>query len=65
MYCKLSQSKFLLEFKACFRLSVPLIAAQLTESVTAFVDTMMMGWFGSETIAAGGLKRMARTILKK
>jgi multidrug resistance protein, MATE family len=45
----------MVELKACLNLSVPLVAAQLTESATAFVDTVMMGWLGGEALAAGGL----------
>ncbi|MEH1860593.1 MAG: MATE family efflux transporter [Nostoc sp.] len=36
-------------------LAVPLAAAQLAQSATGFVDTVMMGWLGSKTIASGGL----------
>ncbi|MEH2166234.1 MAG: MATE family efflux transporter [Nostoc sp.] len=36
-------------------LAVPLAAAQLAQSATGFVDTVMMGWLGSQTIASGGL----------
>jgi multidrug resistance protein, MATE family len=52
---KLIKSEIMVELKACLNLSVPLVAAQLTESATAFVDTVMMGWLGSEALAAGGL----------
>ncbi|MBG1245194.1 MATE family efflux transporter [Nostoc sp. NZL] len=43
------------EVKKCLMLAVPLAAAQLAQSATAFVDTVMMGWLGSQTIASGGL----------
>lgn len=43
------------EVKKCLVLAVPLAAAQLAQSATAFVDTVMMGWLGSQTIASGGL----------
>ncbi|MBC1224032.1 MATE family efflux transporter [Nostoc sp. UCD121] len=43
------------EVKKCFVLAVPLAAAQLAQSATGFVDTVMMGWLGSQTIASGGL----------
>jgi MATE family multidrug resistance protein len=43
------------EVKSCSQLAIPLAAAQVTDSATGFVDTMMMGWLGSTTIAAGGL----------
>ena len=48
-------SKFTAEVNTCLRLALPLVAAQLAQSSTAFVDTLMMGWLGSQTIAAGGL----------
>lgn len=43
------------EAKACGLLAIPLAVAQITDSITGFVDTMMMGWLGSENIAAGAL----------
>lgn len=49
------KAKWLVEAETCFWLSLPLAAAQLTQSATGFVDTVMMGMLGSETIAAGGL----------
>ncbi|MHC5769426.1 MAG: MATE family efflux transporter [Nostoc sp.] len=43
------------EVKKCLMLAIPLAAAQLAQSATGFVDTVMMGWLGSQTIASGGL----------
>ncbi|WP_392535387.1 MATE family efflux transporter [Nostoc sp. C117] len=43
------------EVKKCLVLAVPLAAAQVAQSATAFVDTVMMGWLGSQTIASGAL----------
>ncbi|BDI14211.1 MATE family efflux transporter [Nostoc cf. commune SO-36] len=43
------------EAKKSLALAIPLAAAQLAQSATAFVDTVMMGWLGSQTIASGGL----------
>ncbi|MDZ8140591.1 MAG: MATE family efflux transporter [Nostoc sp. DedQUE04] len=43
------------EVKKCLMLAVPLAAAQVAQSATGFVDTVMMGWLGSQTIASGGL----------
>lgn len=43
------------EVKKCLVLGVPLAAAQLAQSATGFVDTVMMGWLGSQTIASGAL----------
>jgi multidrug resistance protein, MATE family len=50
-----SKSTIISEVKQCLQLALPLAAAQLAQSATAFVDTVMMGWLGSQTIAAGGL----------
>ncbi|MCC5639742.1 MATE family efflux transporter [Nostoc sp. CHAB 5844] len=50
-----SSSRLILEVKQCLLLAVPLAAAQLAQSATGFVDTVMMGWLGSQTIASGGL----------
>ncbi len=55
MHTRLSQSRIAAEVKSFLKLAIPLSAAQLTESSTAFVDTVMMGWLGGETLAAGGL----------
>ncbi|MEP0891771.1 MULTISPECIES: MATE family efflux transporter [unclassified Leptolyngbya] len=49
------KSKWMSELESCFRLALPLAAAQLAQSATGFVDTVMMGMLGSEVIAAGGL----------
>ncbi|MEH1874524.1 MATE family efflux transporter [Nostoc sp.] len=43
------------EIKKSLALAVPLAAAQLAQSATGFVDTVMMGWLGSQTIASGAL----------
>ncbi len=50
-----NKSRFKAEVKTSLYLSLPLAAAQLAQSATAFVDTIMMGLLGSQTIAAGGL----------
>jgi MATE family multidrug resistance protein len=47
--------KWLREVQTCFWLSLPLATAQVLQSATGFVDTVMMGMLGSQTIAAGGL----------
>jgi multidrug resistance protein, MATE family len=36
-------------------LILPLAGSQLAQAGTGFVDTVMMGWMGPETLAAGGL----------
>jgi MATE family multidrug resistance protein len=43
------------EIKKCLLLAIPLSLAQLAQGATGFVDTVMMGWLGSQTIASGGL----------
>ncbi|MDX2214769.1 MAG: MATE family efflux transporter [Oculatellaceae cyanobacterium bins.114] len=43
------------EINACLILSVPLAGAQLSQAMTSFTDTVMMGLLGSQTLAAGGL----------
>ncbi|MBE9007023.1 MATE family efflux transporter [Fortiea sp. LEGE XX443] len=50
-----TRSRLIFEVKQCLLLAVPLAAAQLAQSATGFVDTVMMGWLGSQTIASGGL----------
>ena len=37
------------------KLAIPLIGAQLSQAAIGFVDTLMMGRMGLETLAAGGL----------
>jgi multidrug resistance protein, MATE family len=51
----LPKSKVITEIHACLLLAVPLAGAQLAQAATAFVDTVMMGILGSQTIAAGAL----------
>jgi multidrug resistance protein, MATE family len=36
-------------------LAIPLAGSQLAQAGTGFIDTVMMGWMGPETLAAGGL----------
>ncbi|MBD2498552.1 MATE family efflux transporter [Nostoc sp. FACHB-280] len=47
--------RLIAEVQQCLLLAVPLAAAQIAESATVFVDTVMMGWLGSQSIASGGL----------
>ena len=47
------------EVRACLTLALPLVAAQLAQSATGFVDTLMMGLLGSQALAAGGLGAIA------
>ncbi|HEY9297870.1 MAG TPA: MATE family efflux transporter [Phormidium sp.] len=59
----LQKSSIISEIRATLRLGIPLAAAQLAQSLTTFVDTVMMGLLGSQTIAAGGLGAVTFTIL--
>ena len=43
------------EAKKFLQLAIPLVSAQLAQSLTGFFDTIMMGRLGAETLAAGGL----------
>ena len=43
------------EIREFFKLAVPLASAQVAQSLTGFCDTLMMGRFGGEILAAGGL----------
>ncbi|MEM8611001.1 MAG: MATE family efflux transporter [Cyanobacteria bacterium P01_H01_bin.105] len=43
------------EVQEFFKLAVPLISAQVSQSATGFVDTIMMGRLGPDVLAAGGL----------
>ena len=55
MNFSLRKSDILSEAKACLHLAIPLAAAQLAQAATNFFDTLMMGWLGTETLAAGAL----------
>ncbi|AFY86868.1 MATE family efflux transporter [Chroococcidiopsis thermalis] len=43
------------EIQEFLKLAIPLVSAQLAQSVTGFADTVVMGRLGQETLAAGGL----------
>jgi multidrug resistance protein, MATE family len=43
------------EIREILRLAVPLASAQVAQSATGFVDTIMMGRLGANQLAAGGL----------
>lgn len=51
----LPKSRVISEIYACLFLAIPLAGAQLAQAATSFVDTVMMGILGSQTIAAGAL----------
>lgn len=49
------RSQIRIEIKEFLKLAIPLVSAQLAQSVTGFADTVVMGRLGQETLAAGGL----------
>jgi len=51
----LLKSDILSEAKASLHLAIPLAAAQLAQAATNFFDTLMMGWLGTQNLAAGAL----------
>lgn len=59
----LTRTKVTAEIKACLYLAIPLATAQLAQSATGFIDTVMTGMLGSEALAAGGLGAMLFTFL--
>ncbi|MBE7382979.1 MAG: MATE family efflux transporter [Leptolyngbya sp. SIO1E4] len=46
------------EMREFLKLALPLSSAQVAQAMTGFVDTVMMGWLGQESLAAGGLAVM-------
>ena len=46
---------FVLEGQAFLKLAVPLAIAQIAQFAVGFVDTIMMGYLSTESLAAGGL----------
>jgi multidrug resistance protein, MATE family len=51
----LTRSSIQSEVTEFLKLAIPLIGVQLAQAATGFVDTLMMGRMGLETLAAGGL----------
>lgn len=51
------------EMREFTRLAIPLATAQVAQAATGFVDTVMMGWLGQATLAAGGLAVATFTVL--
>lgn len=49
------QTNLKTEVREFLKLAVPLASAQLAQSATGFVDTIMMGRMGPDALAAGGL----------
>ncbi|OPH09517.1 MATE family efflux transporter [Cylindrospermopsis raciborskii CENA302] len=50
-----SPSKFKFEVFTTLKLSVPLGGIELSEAFTGFIITVMMGWLGLQSLAAGAL----------
>ena len=50
-----SKSNISLETREFLKLAVPLAGAQVAQAVVGFVDTLMMGHLGAQSLAAGGL----------
>jgi len=51
----LAKSPLYSEIQELMRLTVPLASAQVAQAATGFVDIVMMGWLGQDTLAGGGL----------
>jgi multidrug resistance protein, MATE family len=50
------------EVKEFFQLALPLTGVQLSQAAIGFVDTLMMGRMGLETLAAGGLASLTFSV---
>ncbi|RUS97585.1 hypothetical protein DSM106972_083220 [Dulcicalothrix desertica PCC 7102] len=51
------------EVKGFLQLAIPLASAQVAQSATGFVDTIMMGRLGQESLAAGKLAALTFQML--
>lgn len=51
----LSKSNIKTEIQEFLKLAVPLASAQVAQAATGFIDTIMMGQLGQQSLAAGGL----------
>ncbi|MBE9136965.1 MATE family efflux transporter [Nodosilinea sp. LEGE 07088] len=60
---KRSQAQTGAEIQAFLALAVPLAGAQVAQAVVGFIDTLMMGRLGAETLAAGGLAAICFQLL--
>jgi multidrug resistance protein, MATE family len=56
------QSPLYQEVKAFLTLAMPLAGIQLSQAAIGFVDTLMMGRIGLETLAAGGLAALTFSV---
>lgn len=57
------QSPIRTEIRESLRLTIPLASAQVAQAATGFVDTVMMGNLGQETLAGGGIAATTFTTL--
>jgi multidrug resistance protein, MATE family len=55
----LTKAGVALEVREFTKLAVPLASAQLAQATVGFVDTLMMGHLGAQSLAAGGLASSA------
>jgi multidrug resistance protein, MATE family len=58
----LTRSLLYSEVIAFLRLAIPLAGVQLSQAAIGFVDTLMMGRIGLETLAAGGLAALTFSV---
>ena len=58
----LTSSLLAREVKAFLTLAIPLAGVQLSQAAIGFVDTLMMGRIGLETLAAGGLAALTFSV---
>jgi multidrug resistance protein, MATE family len=56
------QSPLHREIREFFKLALPLTGIQLSQAAIGFVDTLMMGRIGLETLAAGGLASLTFSV---
>ena len=50
-----AKSRIATEIRESLHLTIPLASAQVAQAATGFVDTVMMGNLGQETLAGGGI----------
>lgn len=58
-----AKSRVTTEIKKSLDLTIPLASAQVAQATTGFVDTVMMGNLGQETLAGGGIASTTFTTL--
>ncbi len=58
-----AKSRITTEIRESLHLTIPLASAQVAQAATGFVDTVMMGNLGQETLAGGGIASTTFTTL--